>query len=207
MRLSSVRIILFSFILAILALWITSRQGAQPQDAQNPQVNADNYSWQSTNSTTWKINRNEPNQQTTLQTKHFRYYETLKKSDFTQPIITHSEANNVVIIKSERGQSLNDELITFSGNVIIKQIRSESAPSKRQQDHKTKNSILNTEHITYNASNGELETDAKVLLTQTNSSTTATGFKANLETGQYQLLNDVQGIYYPNQPLKKLKSQ
>jgi LPS export ABC transporter protein LptC len=207
MRLSSVRIILFSLTLAVLALWITTKHYAQKQSTQSSQVNADSYSWQSIDSTTWKINRNEPNQQTTLQTKSFRYHESLKKSDFTQPIITHSQPNNVVIITSQQGQSLKDELITLSGNVIIKQISTESALPEGQQGNKTQNSILSTEHITYNASNGELQTDAKVLLTQPNSSTTATGLKANLETGQYQLLNDVQGIYYINQPLKETKSQ
>lgn len=204
MRLSSVRIIVFSLILAVLALWITTRQDVQQQ---NTQATADSYSWQSIDSTSWKINRNEPNQQTTLQTKSFRYHETLKQSDFTQPIITHSQPNSVVIIKSQQGKSLNDELIRLSGNVIIKQISTESVSSERQQDNKTQNSILKTEHITYNASNGELQTDARVLLTQPNGSTTATGLKANLETGQYQLLNDVKGIYYPNPPLKETKSQ
>lgn len=204
MRLSSVRIILFSLTLAVLALWITTRQDAQQQ---NTQVTADSYSWQSIGSTSWKINRNEPNQQTTLQTKNFRYHETLKQSDFTQPTITHTQPNSVVIIKSQQGQSLNDELITLSGNVIIKQISTESAPSETQQDNKTQNSTLKTEHITYNPSKGELQTDAKVLLTQPSGSTTATGLKANLETGQYQLLNDVQGIYYLNPPLKETKSQ
>ncbi len=204
MRLSSVRIIVFSLILAVLALWITTRQDVQQQ---NTQVTADSYSWQSIDSTTWKINRNEPNQQTTLLTKSFRSHETLKQSDFTQPIITHSKPNSVVIIKSQQGQSLNDEFITLSGNVIIKQISTQSALSETQQDNKTQNSILSTEHITYNASKGELQTDAKVLLTQPSGSTTATGLKANLETGQYQLLNDVQGIYYINPPLKETKSQ
>ncbi len=201
MRLSSVRIILFSLILAVLALWITTRQDVQQQ---NTQVTTDSYSWKSTDSTTWKINRNEPNQQTTLQTKSFRYHETLQQSDFTQPLITHSQPNNVVIIKSQQGQSFNDELIRLSGNVIIKQI---STPTDTQQNNKTQNSILSTEHITYNASKAELQTDAKVLITQPTSSTTATGLKANLETGRYQLLNDVQGIYYLNPPFKETKSQ
>lgn len=206
MRLSSVRIILFSLILAVLALWVTTQQDVQ-QNPQNTQANADSYNWQSTDSTTWKINRNEPNQQTTLQTESFRYHETSKQSDFTQPIITHSQPNNVVIIKSQQGQSLNDEFITLSGSVIIKQISTESPLSETPQDNKTQNSILNTEHITYNASKGELYTDAKVMLTQPNGSTTAIGLKANLETGQYRFLNDVQGTYYLNQPLKETQSQ
>ena len=206
MRLSSVRIILFSLILAVLALWVTTQQDVQ-QNPQNTQANADSYNWQSTDSTTWKINRNEPNQQTTLQTESFRYHETSKQSDFTQPIITHSQPNNVVIIKSQQGQSLNDEFITLSGSVIIKQISTESASPEASQDNKTQNSILNTEHITYNASKGELYTDAKVMLTQPNGSTTAIGLKANLETGQYRFLNDVQGTYYLNQPLKETQSQ
>lgn len=206
MRLSSVRIILFSLILAVLALWVTTQQDVQ-QNPQNTQANADSYNWQSTDSTTWKINRNEPNQQTTLQTESFRYHESSKQSDFTQPIITHSQPNNVVIIKSQQGQSLNDEFITLSGSVIIKQISTESASPEASQDNKTQNSILNTEHITYNASKGELYTDAKVMLTQPNGSTTAIGLKANLETGQYRFLNDVQGTYYLNQPLKETQSQ
>lgn len=207
MRLSSVRIILFSLILAVLALWVTTRQDIQQKNLQKTQVDADRYSWQSTDSITWKINRNEPNQQTTLQTESFRYHEITKQSYFISPIITHSQPNNVVIIKSQQGQSFNDELITLSGNVIIKQITTEGAPSDPQQDNKNKNSILGTEYITYNASKGELQTDAKVLLTQPNGSTSATGLKANLETGEYQLLNDVQGTYYLNQPLKETKSQ
>ena len=119
MRLSSVRIILFSLILAVLALWVTTRQDTQQKNLQKTQVDADRYSWQSIESTTWKINRNEPNQQTTLQTENFRYHENTKQSDFTSPIITHSQPNNVVIIKSQQGQSFNDELITLSGNVIL----------------------------------------------------------------------------------------
>ncbi len=198
MRLSSVRIILFSLILAVLALWITTQQDTQQQNPQNTQVTAESFSWQATESTTWKINRNDPNQQTTLQTESFRYHETSKQSDFTHPVITRSQPDSVVIIKSQQGQSLNDEIITLSGNVIIKQISTKISTTDTQQPNKTQNSILSTEHITYNANSGELHTDAKVTLTQPNGSTTATGLKANLETGQYQLLNDVQGIYYLN---------
>ena len=207
MRLSSARIILFSLILAVLALWITTRQDVQQRSAQNTQVNADSFSWQSTDSTTWKINRNEPNQQTTLQTEHFRYHDITKQSDFTQPVITHLQPDNLVIIKSQQGQALDDEFITLSGNVIIKQMSTASTSSEAPQKNKTQNSILSTEHITYNANKGELQTDAKVTLTQPNGSTTATGLKANIETGQYQLLNDVQGTYYLNQPLKETQSQ
>lgn len=199
MQLSRVRIILYSLGLAVLALWITKQQESQQQTPDLP-TPENSYNWQSSESTTWKINRNKPNQQTTMQTDTWRYQEATKQSDFTNPVITHTQTDSVVIITSQQGQTSNDENIRLSGNVIIKKTTIDPSSANATIENKTPNSILRTEYITYNANKGELETDARVVITEPHGTTTATGLKANLETGQYQLLNDVHGIYNPNQP-------
>ena len=198
MQLSRVRIILYSLGLAVLALWITERQYSQQQTPENTPTPEATYSWQSVQSTTWRINRNDPNQQTTLQTETLRYQESTQQSDFSKPVITHTQADSLVIIKSQQGQTFDDESIRLSGDVIIKQTTFDSSTAKTTIDNKTQNSTLSTEHITYNANKSELYTDAKVTITQPNSQTTATGLKANLETGDYHFLSEVQGTYHLN---------
>lgn len=200
MQLSRVRIIFYSLGLAVLALWITKQKESQQNTSNLPMASENSYNWQSSESTTWKINRNEPHQQTTMQTDIWRYQEATQQSEFTNPVITHTQTDRFVIITSQQGQTSNDENILLSGNVIIKQTTIDPLSANTTIENKTQNSILRTEHITYNANKGELETDAKVVITEPHGTTTATGLKANLETGQYQLLNDVQGTYNPNQP-------
>ncbi len=198
MQLSRVRIILYSIGLAVLALWITEQQDSQQKTPKNIPTLENSYSWQSSQSTTWKINRNELNQQTTLQTETLRYQEATKQSDFTNPVITHTQTDRLVIIKSQQGQTSNDESIRLSGDVIIKQTTIDPSSANTTIDNKTQNSTLSTEYITYNANNSELHTDAKVTITQPNSKMTATGLKANLETGEYHFLSEVQGTYHLN---------
>jgi LPS export ABC transporter protein LptC len=196
MTLSRVRVILYSLGLAILALWLTDQQDSKRQTDKNTTAPENSYSWQSSDSTTWKINRNEPNQQTTLYTETLRYQEATQLSEFTNPVITHSKADSLVMMTSQQGQTLNDESIRLSGDVIIKQTLIDDATAQAPRDNKTQNSTLSTDHITYNATNSELHTDAKVTITQPNNQTTAKGLSANLETGDYHFLSDVQGTYH-----------
>lgn len=210
MRLSNAQSIFFGLLLAVLALWITTHQN-KPQSPQTVQVAAESYNWQSSDSTTWKINRHEPDTQTIFQTSIFRYNEASKQSDFSQPFITQLLPDSLITLKSQQGQSQNNERIKLSGQVVIKQFDTQGASEKMVKidvadDRTPQTTTLNTDYITYNATNGELETDAPVTIIQSNGVTTAIGLHAYLDTGRYLLLNEVKGIYHLKPTLESTKA-
>lgn len=189
MQLSRFRVILFAFLLSILALWINEQQDGKKQIKTDPAESKETYNWQSRNSISWQIDRQQPDQQTIIQTETLRYQESNKQSDFTQPVITHITPTAVTVISSQKGQSLNDNIITLSGNVTINQ------NSQKERKDKVQQSVLTTENISYNATLGELESRDTITIKQATGITTGIGLKANLETGHYKILSNVQGIY------------
>lgn len=190
MRLSRFRVILFAFLLSIVALWINDQQDRKKR-VKTDQVEAKvAYNWQSKNSISWQIDRQQPDQQTIIKTETLRYQESNKQSDFTQPVITHITPTAVTVISSQTGQSLNDNIITLSGNVTINQ------NSKQANKDKVQQSILTTDNISYNANQGELVSHDTITIKQETGITTGVGLKANLETGHYKILSNVQGIYH-----------
>jgi len=190
MRLSRARIIVYAFILSILALWINNQQsGSKPSQTEHAKIQQ-SYSWQSSQSTAWQIDRQKPNEQTTIQTATWHYQEATQQSDFTQPVITLVKPEGTTTISSQNGQSLNDNIISLSGQVVISQMPNQDKPGQTQL------STLSTDKITYNISQGDLHSDDKITISQPTGITTGTGLNANLQSGYYHILSDVKGTYH-----------
>ncbi|MCF6253808.1 MAG: LPS export ABC transporter periplasmic protein LptC [Thiomicrorhabdus sp.] len=194
MRLSTLRITLFTLTLGLVALWMIN----QTDQATPPPTTTDDasalYHWSTTQSTTWEFSRDQPQKQHTIKTATWHYNKTTQLSQFTQPIITLTTPTTVTIIRSQTGKTVNDEAIQLSGDVKITQYQitddntlSPSAPS-----------TLHTQNLTYNASQAELLSRDTITLTQAGSVTTGIGLHANLENGQFQLMSNVQSTYQAN---------
>ena len=190
MRLSRVRIVVYAFLLSSAALWFNAQQSGNSQLDANQIKAKQTYSWQSTESTTWQIDRQQPDQQTTIKTDTWRYQETSKQSHFTQPVITLINDHNVTTITSQQGQSQNDNIISLSGDVVMTQKSDSATPNQTQL------STLKTDQITYNASQGELSSSDSITINHPSGTTTGQGLKANLQSGSYHLLSNVKGTYH-----------
>ncbi len=196
MRLSTIRITLFTFILSLVVLWVINLQNQQGHPKQEALTPQEVYNWQSFQSTIWEISRHQPEQKTTIQTQTWQYSDASKLSQFTQPKITLVTPNNITLIQSQTGQTLNNEAIELSKNVTITQY----SPNDQNSKNTTPSIILSTQNITYNATLSELISRDTITLTQENSVTTGVGLYGNLQTGSFQLMSNVQTIYQPRRP-------
>lgn len=203
MRLSTVRITLFSVVLSLVALWAINQQDQKTQNKTTQGDAQERYSWKAFQSTTWEVTRTheqQEQQKTTIKTDTWHYNEASKLSQFTQPIITLSTPKTITVIHSQTGETLNDEAIQLSGDVHISQY------DLVQSSHRAKNdltpppliSTLKTQNITYNATQAELLSRDTITLTQFDSVTTGTGLFADLNTGTFQIMSNVQSTYRPS---------
>ena len=187
MRLSTLRITLLTLTLGLVTLWVINQK---EQATSSPTADtSEPYQWSSIQSITWEISRDQPEKQHIIQTATWHYNETSKLSQFTQPIITLTTPDTITVIRSQKGQTLNDEAIQLSGDVLITQ---------NPLSNSTKQSTLTTKSLTYNANQAELLSRDTITLTQADSVTTGVGLHANLESGQFQLMSNVQSTYQPN---------
>ncbi len=192
MRLSTLRITLLTLTLGLVALWVIN-QKEQATFSPTADNTSEPYQWSSIQSITWEISRDQPEKQHIIQTATWHYNETSKLSQFTQPIITLTTPDTITVIRSQKGQTLNDEAIQLSGDVLITQ---NPIPNNTKQS--TNPSTLTTQNLTYNANQAELLSRDTITLTQAESVTTGVGLHANLESGQFQLMSNVQSTYQPN---------
>jgi len=194
MRLSTLRITLFTLTLSMAALWVINQKDPTDTLSSAADKPSSPYHWSAIQSTTWEISRDQPEKQNTIQTSTWHYNETTQLSQFTQPIITLTTPTTVTVIRSQTGQTVNNETIQLSGDVNVTQypLTDNNSPSP------TTPSTLKTQNLTYNASQAELLSRDTITLTQTGSVTTGIGLHANLETGQFQLMSNVQSTYQPN---------
>jgi len=193
MRLSTLRISLFTLALGLVSLWFINQKSTPTSSLSATDNSAELYQWRTTQSITWEISRNQPDKQNTIQTATWHYNDTTKLSQFTQPIITLTTPKTTTIIRSQTGKTLNNETIQLTGNVRVTQIT--SPPST----HNTR--TLNTQSLTYNASQAELLSRDTITLTQAGSVTTGVGLYADLESGQLQLMSNVKSTYQPDAPI------
>ena len=191
MRLSRLKIILLSLLLASVTLWITNQQSQTPTPKTNKQTTTLGYSWQASLTTVWNLSPSELDKQSILQAKSILYKDNAKISEYQQPRIELIDKENITTLTSNQGQSIEDMLFHFTGNVIV--IQKQNASQSKSSNKTT----LKTEHLNYNLHTNEMATDEKVVITQYNGVTSGTGLKANLKTSEFQLLSDVAGTYYP----------
>ena len=193
MRLSTLRITLFTLILGLVALWVIHQKKQTILSDTSTHKAPELYHWSATQSTTWEFSRDQPEKQSTIQTATWHYHETTQLSQFTQPTILLTTPKTLTIIRSQNGQTLNDEAIQLSGDVQIMQY-----PIALERTTENSNpSTLSTQNLTYNASQAELLSRDTITLTQTGSVTTGVGLHANLESGLFQLMSNVKTTYQP----------
>ena len=192
MRLSRLRVILLTLFLATVALWIANQQ---TQSTSKTEVTANQplaYSWQAMDTTIWKIAPDEQDKHTIIHAKNIHYKDELQKSEFTSPNVQIIEKNSITNLSSLKGESLNDEVVTFNGKVVISQT-STAEPNQGSSSQTT----LKTETLSYNSQTNQAYTDAKVFIKQYNGETTGTGLKADLTKSEFELLSGVKGTYRP----------
>ena len=204
MRLSRLRIILLTLLLATVALWIANQQNQSTSKTEVAISQPLAYSWQAKDTTIWKIAPDEQDKHTIIHAENIHYKDELKKSEFTSPSVQIIEKDSVTNLSSLKGESTNDEVVTFNGKVVIIQT-SMTEPNKDSASQTT----LNTETLSYNSQTNQAYTDAKVFIKQYNGETTGTGLKADLTNSEFELLSDVKGTYHPNNtpPIKQPSSQ
>lgn len=181
------RFILFALVLSAFALWFVFQQNSQKSDSSSSSLQTSGYSWQLFNSTTWQIDKTQKQSESIIKAETLFYNEDDNRSDFTQPKITLTQADETLFIQSETGHSVNDSHLELNGKVLVMQI-----------DQTLQNKTLKTEHITYNPKTQMISSDQYVEIRQPNSLMTGTGLKADIKNNHYQLLSDVKGEYRPD---------
>lgn len=199
MHLSRLRIILLTLLLATVALWIANQQNQLISKTEVTVSQPLAYSWQAKDTTIWKIAPDEQDKHTIIHAANIHYKDELKKSEFTSPSVQIIEKDSVTNLSSLKGESTNDEVITFTGKVEI--IQTNIAESNQ---HSASQTTLNTETLSYNSQTNKAYTDAKVFIKQYNGETTGTGLKADLINSEFELLSDVKGTYHPNTTKAKM---
>ncbi len=190
MRLPSLRISIFTLALGLVALWVINQKEHTSATPSHTDKATELYHWSATQSTTWELSRDQPKKQNAMQTATWHYNETTKLSQFTQPIITLTTPATITVVRSNFGQTLNDEAIQLSGDVQITQY---SLTNNKKNTHPS--TTLTTQNLTYNANQAELLSRDTITLTQTGSVTTGVGLHADLESGQFQLMSNVKSTY------------
>lgn len=183
----SKKIILFLSI-ALVATWVSQQERQAPVKPEIT-VAPDTFNWQTVNSTTWQIDRQSPEQQIIIQTEQWQYNETAKHSVLKQPNVVLFHPQQITTLRSDKGESQQDTQLTLTGNVIITQYRA---------DNNKQASQLRTPQISYDSKNASLQTHDTITIQQPFGTTTGIGLEANIETGQYKILSNVQGIYHSN---------
>lgn len=188
------RFILFTLILAALALWISFQQTTQQPALLDSSLKSTDYSWQLFNSTTWQFDKTQSKQHTITQADSVFYQEATQTSQLSQPRIVISQPDQSLIIRSQQGQTREDSVLELEGQVIITQFDQPYLAIKTGSQNKT----LTTEFITYNSNTEEINSNREVVITQATGTTSGTGLQANLKTRQFQLLSNVRGHYTPS---------
>jgi len=188
MKLSRLKIILLTLLLASIALWITNQQSSQVAEPKIQQTLQPAYSWQATDTKIWQVKRSEQNQQTIIEAESILYQEQTQSSQFTKPQVQLIDGEQITQLNSQTGRSVNEQVITFEKDVIIKQT----------EPGQVSPTTLLSEHLEYNTVTNRLSTDQKVSITQYNGQTTGVGLSADLGTSEFTLYSNVKGQYDPN---------
>ncbi|QCU89611.1 LPS export ABC transporter periplasmic protein LptC [Thiomicrorhabdus sediminis] len=197
MPLSRLRLVIITLLLAAVALWLSKPERSLTTDTQAPLAQLP-YSWQTQDTTIWQLQSNTLKAQNIIHSERFTYQNDDKRADFTKPKLWLLDDNSLTQLQSEKGFSLNNQLITFEEQVIITQNRTNNKTDQAQQ--------LQTERLSYNQQTQQLYTDADVTLIQSNGVTTATGLEIDIEAKEYRLLSNVKGLYDVHQTLQTDKT-
>lgn len=184
----------FSFILlfiaALIVLIIAFKQTA---NRESPSVQtapvALTHSWQIFKSTSWGISQQDPNEkQTVIYADEVFYQNQTQHSRFKAPYIIQDKETSAYTIKSQKGETLNDQIVHLNGDVVIKMIEKQ-APSE--------NKTLKSEQISYNTLSETLTSKVYTEIIEPDLTVSGIGFKANMSTGKYHFLSKVKTLYQP----------
>ncbi|BCN92791.1 hypothetical protein THMIRHAM_05760 [Thiomicrorhabdus immobilis] len=201
MPISRLRVLLLTLLLASVALWIANLQ--TPSTTEQPTLSNKPlaYSWQAQDTTVWKIDPQIPDKQTIIHAKNIHYQDDQKKSEFNSPDIQVINQNTLTQLSSQTGQSLNDRILTFNGNVVVKQNAIRAGLNDRSK------TMLTTTSLSYDTKSNLVYSDEKVIIKQYNAQTSGTGLKADLSKTEFELLSDVKGTYYPQKTSQLIQSK
>lgn len=184
------RHLLSALLLAALALWISFQQTSHTARPIDSALQQSGYSWQLFNSTAWQYTTDTPQRLTITQAQSVFYDDSRKLANFNQPHLILIEPQQTLTLQSQSGQSLEERLFDFKGEVIARQYT--TAPN-RVQPAKT----LQSEVFTFDTQTQLLQSDLTVTLTHEQGVTTGTGLRADLKNHHIQLLSNVRGDYNP----------
>lgn len=178
------RSFIFSLLLGLMALVILVNN--QERNDNKSQVSAiEQDDWQISQSQSWQINRNQPNQQQFLQAEFMR--KQSEKVFIEQPQLVLQEAEQLVRLDSAHLEIHNQTRFEFKGNVIV----------NRHNEDASQNQRLLTELLIYNQTNDQLSSPLLVKIESQNQMTTGVGLVADLKTNHTQLLSEVKTRYVP----------
>ncbi len=189
MNLSKVRVILLTILLAAVAIWLTNPEIIFEKSAQNVPVQEKDFSWQTTDSTLWKITPNQPEQQTVIKATQLVYKNEGKSSKFNNPHAFLIEQDSIIELNSQTGHSQDDQFITFEKNVVL----------TRKQNNSAAFSQLQTEHLLYNVDQHTVSTPEAVNIQMQDATISGKGLFADLTAEEFQLDNNVNSVFYPKQ--------
>lgn len=184
------RYLLSALLLAALALWISFQQTTRTARPADSALQQSGYSWQLFNSITWQYSADNPQRLTITQANSVFYDDSRKQANFDQPYLILIEPQQTLTLQSRSGQSLEERLFNFKGEVIARQYNN-------TPNHAQPAKTLQSEALTFDAQTQRLQSDLAVTLTHEQGITTGTGLRADLKNQHIQLLSNVRGDYNP----------
>lgn len=179
---------------AVFSLQQKNFQTQAPDNALKPKKLG--FSWQISNSQTWQLNPEAPNNQTYLSAAQVNYQNDQRLAHFKQPFIIRATSDKIITAQSQFGKSEQENIMTLSKQVKIVQFLPQASDS-RAQNKKT----LLSEKISYNNQNNQIHSDLAVTtLLSSKMTLTGVGMTGDLDSGHYQILSNVKTHYVPNEP-------
>lgn len=175
---------LISLVFGLFALFIIVKN-LEHHEGDKTKTKIEQDDWQISQSQSWLINRNQPQQQQFLQAEFMRKQGEQVFIEAPQVIIQDSD--QLVRIDSEHLRIHDQNLFQFDGNVIVNRLNQDTT-----QHHR-----LLSEQLVYNQSNDQLTSPILVKIESYNQITTGVGLIANLKTNQTRLLSEVKTHYAP----------
>lgn len=177
------RLILFTIVLALLALFATLKPTSEQQPSQRTLLQQDD--WQLMNSQNWQIDRQNPAEQRYLKAHLIRQQQDDVYLD--QPKLLISKPDQLTTLQSKHAHIHKETLFEFNGNVVI----------NNHFVDPQQNTQLNTDAILYNQMLEQLTTDHAVTLRAHQSTTTGVGLMFDIKQQHIQLHSEVKTVYVP----------
>ncbi len=183
---------LFIFLAAMATVFISLKQITPTSDSDIPEEILD-YSWQIFNTQTWQQNPQDLTSQTYIKAHRIHHQDEHKTTFFTQPFVIRTTLEHTHTIQSQQAELTQETKLSFLKNVVIKRY-----PTNKLDNNQPQNKTLLTEKITYNTETQQIYSPLLVVMKQPQTRMSGIGFKANLQTGNFQLLSNVKTHHEPN---------